>query len=139
MNDFNQPFIARHVHGGLKCFADHHEDVAQFFPDMLWGPITSHLVRAQWCVIAGANRMKHLYKPTLLGHSGNAFDSLLTKYPGLENRYLPRLWWPSVIKRGVNTLWPELLRFEAAGARPTDLSFRCDRCKRMAAGSKQSA
>src|SRR5690349_2321514 len=117
MNYLNHNLVARHVQGGLKCFADHHQDVARFFPDILWGPMTNHLVRAQWCVIAGANRMTHLCKPTLLSHSGNAFESLLAKYPGLKDRYLPRLWWPSVIKRGVSTLWPELLKLEAAGER----------------------
>lgn len=138
MRSLSPSLIARHVVGGLRCFAHHHREEARFFPPILWGPTTNHLVRAQWCVIAGSNRMSHLDKPTILSHSGFGFESLLAKYPDLKDRYLPRIWWPSVIKRGVNTLWPELRKFETVGARPKDASFRCDRCLALAVGSRRS-
>ena len=139
MRTLSQTFVARHDRGGVKCFWDHHPEVAPSFPEFLWSPMTDYLVRAQWCVIAGANRMERLNKPQLLSHSGNAFKSILVNNPILKGLCMPSMWWPSVIKRGVNTLWPQLLKFEALGARPSEPTFRCDWCAYLTAQRKKSA
>lgn len=139
MRDLNLALVARHNYGGLKCFSDHHQDIAPLFPVLLWQPISDFLSRAQWCVIAGAKRMDHLQKPQILSHSGNAFKSLLAGNPVLKGLCMPNLWWPSVIKRGVNTLWPELLKYEALGARPQEPEFMCDWCAHQAKACKQTA
>jgi hypothetical protein len=139
MNILTRSVVAAYMLGGLRRFKDHHPDQAATYPEVLVEPTIQYLARAAWCVLAGGNRMVHLDKVLLETHPNNAFRYIHEWNPILRGVCMRGPTWRSVTKRGVALLWPDLLKFEAIGARPSEPTFLCDWCVHLAGQSKKSA
>ena len=129
MNTINERLLFRQVRGGLKSLVNGHPEWADYYPRVLWGPLMSRIVRALWCAIAGANRMKTLDKRLLRRHARKGFLSFAKDYPELADRFFPSQSWSSATKRIVGGLWCVLRGLDGVLSRPVDSLFRCDTCK----------
>jgi hypothetical protein len=130
MNTINERLLFRQVRGGLKSLVNGHPEWADYYPRVLWGPLMSRIVRALWCAISGANRMKALDKRLLRRHARLGFLSFARDYPELADRFFPSRSWSSATKRIVGGLWSVVRGFDGGVSRPVDPFFRCDTCKR---------
>lgn len=130
MNTINERLLFRQVRGGLRSLVNGHPEWEDYYPRVLWGPLMSRIVRALWCSIAGANRMKTLDKRLLRRHARLGFLSFARDYPELAARFFPSRSWPSATKRIVGGLW-SVHGFHGVLSRPLDPFFRCDTCKQL--------
>jgi|SRR5579862_3254632 len=130
MKRLNRRTLLRHARGGLLCFEYHHPSEATLhFPRTWWRGLIKRIVRALWCAISGHQSTRLLDKSQLKKHARTAFLAFVKDHPEATEVHFGRVWWPSVIKRIVRTLWDDLCEFYGGTPLRSNSGYKCDRCK----------